>query len=37
MKVLNMKEVVKKIDISLFTLKKIKKQAIEEGMFDNEE
>lgn len=37
MKVLSMKEVVKKTDISLSTLKRIKKQAIEEGMFDNEE
>lgn len=30
-------EVVKKTNISLFTLKRIKKQAIEEGMFDNED
>ena len=37
MKVLSMKEVVKKTDISLSTLKRIKKQAIEEGMYDNEE
>ncbi|MGF2146323.1 recombinase family protein [Vagococcus fluvialis] len=37
MKVLSMKEVVKKTDISLSTLKRIKKQAIEEGLFDNEE
>lgn len=37
MKVLSMKEVVKKTEISLSTLKRIKKQAIEEGLFDNEE
>lgn len=37
MKVLSMKEVVKKTNISLSTLKRIKKQAIEEGMFDTEE
>lgn len=37
MKVLSMKEVVKKTDISLSTLKRIKKQAIEEGIFDDDE
>lgn len=35
MKLYSMREVVKKTNISLSTLKRIKKQAIEEGLFDN--
>ncbi|MFR2551457.1 MAG: hypothetical protein ACLS8D_06225 [Clostridioides difficile] len=37
MKTNSMKEVVKKTNLSLSTLKRIKKQAKEEGIYNNEE